>query len=228
LVLAHFINIGNDMILEFDGVQFRYDEHPLLSGIYVKCEQGKVTGLLGRNGSGKSTLLKIVFGAIRTDVLSVRIDQISISPPAFKSLKIAYLPQENFIPNNLSLRAIMKLFEINEEELFDDFPELQISVLLKANELSGGWHRLFEVLLILNSKASFCLLDEPFTGLAPAIVERLQEVIRYKKQTKGILITDHLYRQVISLSDSLYLLTNGKTYFVKDESDLVQRGYLLE
>ena len=216
------------MILEFDGIQFGFDEKQLLSGIYIKCETGKVTGLLGRNGSGKSTLLKIVFGSLYTDVISVRIDGKPLSPPSYRSRQIAYLPQDNFIPNDLSLQKILQLYEVDEDKILQPFPELKDDLALRSDEVSGGRLRLFEVLLILYSKAVFCLLDEPFTGLTPVFVERLQSVINNQKVKKGILVSDHLYRQVIDLSDSLYLLTEGKTYLVQDINDLVQRGYLLE
>jgi ABC-type multidrug transport system ATPase subunit len=216
------------MTLEFDGIQFSYDSKPLLSGIYVKCETGKITGLLGRNGSGKSTLLKIAFGSIQPEVISFRIDQRSVSHPAFTSKQISYLPQSDFIPHDLPLEKILKLYHVDRDHILNDFPEMQNDFTLQARELSGGRLRLFEVLLVLSMNTPFCFLDEPFTGLTPALVERLQSVLQNKKKQKGILITDHLYRQVMSLADDLYLLTNGKTYKVKEVEDLVRRGYLLE
>jgi len=214
------------MTLEFDGVQFGYDERQLLSGIYVKCEVGKITGLLGRNGSGKSTLLKLVFGSIRTEVMSVRIDKMALQPPAFTSGQIAYLPQDSFVPDHLTVRQIMKLYRIDESKLLCHFPEFEENLLLRPGQLSGGRLRLFEISLILNGSALFCLLDEPFSGLSPVLVERLKGYIHQIKSTKGIIITDHLYRQVVSLADSLYILTNGKTYLVKNEEDMIKRGYL--
>src|SRR4051794_13791546 len=110
---THDINFFSYMIMEFDGIQFGYDERPLLSGIYIKCEIGKLTGLLGRNGSGKSTLLKLVFGSMRTEVMSVRIDKIALQLPAFTSRKIAYLHQQSFVPNDLSLRKILALCQVS-------------------------------------------------------------------------------------------------------------------
>jgi ABC-type multidrug transport system ATPase subunit len=216
------------MILEFDGIQFGFDERQLLSGIYLKCEKGKVTGLLGRNGSGKSTLLKIVFGALTAETCSVRIDRVAILRPAFQTGQIAYLPQESFVPTDLPLSVILRLYKIEATRITNHFPELLPMLESPSSELSGGMLRLFEVLLILNCPAPFCFLDEPFTGLAPAIVERLENVIASEKIKKGILITDHLYRQVIDLSDDLYLLTNGKTYPIKNQEELIQRGYLVD
>lgn len=215
------------MMLEFDGIQFKYDENPLLSGIYARCEKGKVTGLLGRNGSGKSTLLKIVFGSLKSDIMSVRINDVYIPRPAFSKRTISYLPQESFIPVYLSLRRILHLYNIHEELIIGYFPELKDDLNKRKNQLSGGTVRLFETLLILFSPSSFCLFDEPFTGLAPAMIERLTHCINQEKGNKGILITDHLYRHVIGLSDELFLLSNGKTYPVKNEEDLIQKGYLI-
>jgi ABC-type branched-subunit amino acid transport system ATPase component len=223
---ADDINFFPYMILEFDGIQFGYDERQLLSGIYVKCEIGKITGLLGRNGSGKSTLLRLVFGSKQTEIMSVRIDKIALSLPAFTSRKIAYLPQQKFVPNDLTLKRILTINRVNKNDLLHFFPELKDDLSLKPDELSGGRLRLFEILLVLNSPATFCLLDEPFTGLTPVLVERVKDYIHQIKSKKGILITDHLYRQVMSLSDSLYILNNGKTYSVKNEEDMIKHGYL--
>jgi len=70
------------------------------------------------------------------------------------------------------------------------------------------------------------LLDEPFTGLTPLFIERLIAEIQIKKKEKGILITDHLYRQVVGVSDNLYIIVNGKTHRIHRAEDLVQYGYL--
>ncbi len=214
------------MTLEFDGIQFGYDEKQLLSGIYVKSEIGKITGLLGRNGAGKSTLLKLVFGSMRTEISSVRINKIPLMSPAFASGEIAYLPQHPFVPNDFALKKIMRLYRCKDEDMLQDFPELKEDIFLRSGELSGGRLRLFEILLILNSPASFCLLDEPFTGLTPVLIERIKGYIHKIKPVKGIVITDHLYRQVVSLADTLYILADGKTYLVKNEEDMIRRGYL--
>ncbi len=214
------------MKLEFDGIQFSYGVRPVLSDVYIKNETGQVTGLLGRNGSGKSTLLRVVFGSAYCITRSVRIDGQPVGEPAFKSKKIAYLPQGPFIPSGLPLRKVLMLYRVDENEVFVNFPELLADLSLTTTELSGGRRRLFEVLLILNLPALFCLLDEPFTGLTPALIERLIAEIQIKKKEKGILITDHLYRQVLGIADNLYVISNGKTHLIRRAQDLVRHGYL--
>jgi len=143
------------MKLEFDGIQFGYGSRSVLSDIYVKSETGQITGLLGRNGSGKSTLLRVVFGSTYCETRSVRIDEQYIDAPAFKSKKIAYLPQGPFIPVSLPLSKILGLYQLDEKKVFENFPDLVTDLSLRPNELSGGRRRLFEALLILNLPAPF-------------------------------------------------------------------------
>jgi ABC-type multidrug transport system ATPase subunit len=215
------------MTLEFDGIEFRYTENPLLSGIYVKCETGRISGLLGRNGSGKSTLLKIVFGSLKTDIKSVRLDGKYLEAPAYASRLVSYLPQNSFIPDFLSLRQILKLYQIKIETVVSGFPEIEEALDKTKNGLSGGIVRLFENLLILYSPSSFAFFDEPFSGLSPVMIDRLIVCMMKEKLNKGILITDHLYRHVTRISDDLFVLANGKTYFAKNNEDLIRRGYLM-
>jgi ABC-type multidrug transport system ATPase subunit len=215
------------MILECDSIEFGFNGNPLLTSIYMRVETGVITGLLGRNGSGKSTLMKICFGAIKPWSLSVRIDGRSVSFPALTTTRIVYLPQDTFLPYNMTLRRILKWYDVSVETLLEDFPEFNLYLKFFPGELSGGLLRLFEVLLILGKpEAKFCLLDEPFTGLSPAIVERLQVVMTREKMKKGIVVSDHLYRQVKEIADVMVVLTNGRTVAVKNEDDLVRHGYV--
>jgi ABC-type multidrug transport system ATPase subunit len=216
------------MTLEFDGIQFQYNENPLLSGVYVKCETGRIVGLLGRNGSGKSTLLRIVFGSLKSEVKSVRIDGRHLNAPLFSSRTVSYLPQSNLVPSYLTLHQALKLYKIRFEKIETNFPELKDVLHYRKDMLSGGVTRLIENLMILYSPSPFCFFDEPFSGLAPVMIDRLIECMLKEKNQKGILITDHLFRHVTKVSDDLYVLTNGRTYRVNDKDDLIRRGYLAD
>lgn len=111
-------------------------------------------------------------------------------------------------------------------EIFEHFPEAEDLIDLHPGQLSGGYLRIFEILLILKSRAVFCLLDEPFTGLTPVYVDKIKAVVRQAKANKGIIITHHLHRHVLEMSDRLYLLANGQTYRVKDSGQLISLGYV--
>ena len=212
--------------LEFDSIEVYREGRNLLSSVYMICERGTVTALLGRNGCGKTTLLKIVFGATPSEQKSVRIDGRSIGSHYLASRVIAYLPQTNLIPSYLTMRRALSLFEIEVSKITDLFPEAEDLLDYRSSELSGGYLRIFEILLILHAGSPFCLLDEPFTGLTPVYIERIKEILLKRKTQQGILITDHMHKDVIEIADRLYLLANGQTYRVTDHSQLISHGYV--
>lgn len=213
-------------VLEFDSLYLEFGPKRVLSSIYMKCETGKITALLGRNGSGKSCLMKIVFGALDSEYKSVRVNGTSLQGNYFTKEIISYLPQGHLIPPFLRIQEAINLFRVDAGLIIQSFPEFVGLLKKRTNELSGGQLRFLEVLLILHSRHPFCILDEPFSGLMPLQIEKLQQLLCTVKSNKGILITDHLHRHVRSISDDLYVLNQGKTYFIKDEQQLIDLGYL--
>lgn len=213
-------------VLEFDSLELSYEGRSILSSVYMKCEVGEVVGVLGRNGSGKSSMMKIVFGSLNGSHQSIRINGQSLPANHISKRRIGYLPQDNLLPSFISIRKAFRLYGINEKEIIRDFPEIGEFLELTSKQLSGGYLRIVEALLILKSKAPFCILDEPFSGLMPVHIERMKDIILKTKLKKGIIITDHMYRHVLDITDRLYVLANGKTYPVKGEEELEARGYL--
>lgn len=156
--------------LEFDSIEVSFDGRRILNSVYMACDTGRITGLLGRNGCGKSTLMKVVFGALPLEQKSVRVDGRSLGVNYLASQVIAYLPQSDLIPSYLSIHKAFSLFGVDESEIVGVLPEVYPMMDLKPAELSGGYRRILEMFLILRSKASFCFLDEPFTGLTPVYI----------------------------------------------------------
>lgn len=215
-------------ILEFDSIEKSFGGRSILKSIYLKSTAGIVTGLLGRNGSGKSTLMKIVFGSMASTFKSIRINKTPITGNYIKQKLIAYLPQSNWLPPRLKVKQVLKHFDIPETRLTEDFPVFVRWIDFPIQKLSGGYRRILEVYLILHSMHQFVLLDEPFSGLMPLHIEELKRVINQVKASKGIIISDHLYKYVLDIADENYLLSNGQTYPIKNKEDLIMKGYLNE
>ena len=95
----------------------------------------------------------------------------------------------------------------------------------QVRELSSGEVRIAGIWLVLCSPAPFCILDEPFSFLAPVAVERIQDLIRRQKSSKGIILSDHNYTALLEVSDEVLLLSDGYVHQVRDRSDLVRYGY---
>jgi ABC-type multidrug transport system ATPase subunit len=207
-----------------DGVQLEFDLARILSNVYLTCETGQIVGLLGRNGSGKSSLLKIIFGSLQCSSKSVRINEERILGRF--SRDISYLPQESFIPPFLQIKEAFNLYKISLDGLVQIFPEFADHLNLRAAQLSGGMLRIAELFLIINLPSKFCLLDEPFSGIMPVHIEKLRGYFKEMKNKKGFIITDHIYRSVLQVSDVIYVLRNGQTYEISNAGQLVEHGYV--
>ena len=210
-----------------DSVQKRYDIQSILSDVYLKCETNDIIGLLGRNGSGKSTLLKIIFGIENADFKFVRIDEVVKTKTSDLFNEISYLSQDNFIPNQLSVKKAISL-SINGEHVYDFYNDDMIQSFSnrKIAQLSGGELRYLEIKLVLCSTSKFVLLDEPYSGLSPLMIEKVNALIKVNAIRKGILITDHNYENVIAISTKLMLMKEGKLHHIKSKGELVDKGYL--
>ncbi|PVX46087.1 ABC-type multidrug transport system ATPase subunit [Flavobacterium sp. 103] len=214
-------------LLEIDTVQKSFDNKNILSDVYLNCETKDVIGLLGRNGSGKSTFLKIIFGITSADFKFVRIDGIVKTKTKDLLDEISYLPQDNCIPKVFSVKKAIQL-SVPEERILEFCSDEIIATMLgkKVSHLSGGELRYLEIKIILNNSSKFALLDEPYNGLSPLMVEKVNELIVANSETKGIIISDHNYENVIKVSNKLILLKEGKAHHLLCKDELVEKGYL--
>jgi len=216
--------------LEIDSVIKSFGRNRVLTDIYLRCETGDIVGILGSNGSGKSSLLKILFGVERAEQKFIRIDGKIYEQPYLINNEIAYLPQDSFIPRYMTLFDAVKCYLKNEDKvkLFFDDPVINFLQYRKSTQLSGGELRYFEIMLILSLDVKFVLLDEPFNGISPVNIESVKEMIIKSAQQKGIILTDHDYRNVLDVVTQRYLLSDGGLKNIRDKEDLTLWGYMSE
>ena len=214
-------------LLEVDSVRKEFGTDQVLTDIFLKCQSGDIIGLLGRNGSGKSTLLKIIFGTLYADHKFVRINDKRIDQPFKTKNKIAYLSQDNFLPKNITVKQVVKIYFGNndQKEILNDEVLTKVAD-TKIQDLSGGESRYLEVKLLLNMDTQFVLLDEPFNGISPLHVELLKKMILNKSLKKGIILTDHDYRSVLDVANKYYLLIDGGLKKIETKKDLIDWGYV--
>lgn len=214
--------------LEIDNLTKYFGKKLILSDISLKCETGEIIGVFGRNGSGKSTLLKILFGTLKANSITVKINGEEIETKGIiPSKKIAYLSQEPFLQKGLKVREVIPLF-YQEEEQDQIFYAKGISKFENTlvGKLSMGELRYLEILLIGNLQHEFLLLDEPFSMVEPIMKEFLKEFLFTLKETKGIVLTDHYYHDVLEVSSRNLIVTDTKIVEVASKSDLVKYDYI--
>ncbi len=214
--------------LEVDSIIKTFGGHQLLTDVYLQCQTNEVVGLLGRNGSGKSSLLKIIFGSLPADNKSIRIDG-RVYPKAYIHRNmIAYLPQQNFLPENKQVTDVIRIFLASKKARWNVTEDERIKKYVNrhVSELSSGEKRYLEVFLLLNLPAAFILLDEPFSAVEPLYRQSISELIIQHKATKGFIIADHDYQTIMEISDRTKLIFQGSCRLVESRDELVALNYL--
>lgn len=199
----------------------------ILQDIYLKCETGEIVGLLGRNGCGKSSLMKILFGSLKGESQSVRIDGQYVSRLFEIQKAVRFMPQEGFAMDYLTLNQLANIFCVREsiDELLE-IPEIRNHKNDKIGNLSTGIRKLVEVLVLLYCDSKFVILDEPFSFLSPLLSEKIISYIRQQSTNKGIFLTDHLFNNVFEVCTKHYLLHEGSLRRITLKSQLEDYGYI--
>jgi len=222
-------------LLEIKGLSKSYDGREVVKGVDLFVKRGEIVGLLGPNGAGKTTTFYMVVGVIPSKSGSIIFDNYDITSlpiHARARFGIGYLSQEPSIFRKLTVEenimAILETLPINRAErkhrLESLLEELNIAHLAKsrAYTLSGGERRRLEITRALVTNPSFILLDEPFSGIDPIVVNEAQEIIKeLRDKGLGILLTDHNVRETLSITDRAYLIADGRILISGTAEDLI-------
>lgn len=214
-------------IFEADSIRKSYGENQVLTDVYLYWQTGDIIGLLGRNGSGKSTLFKILFGTLNTNDKHISINGKQFESPFKGKNLVSFLPQDDFLPKSMTVKRVMQLFgdRLNDLVFFND-PVLSKVYNTKIGNLSGGELRYLEIMLILSINSKFVFLDEPFNGISPIQAEIVKDFIKKQSESKGIILTDHNYRNVLDLANKYMILLDGGIKILDSKKELIYLGYL--
>lgn len=213
------------MIFELDNVELSFNGKQILYGVYIKAETGRITGILGSNGCGKTSLIRIFFGNLPCNNKLVRINKKGTLKKLYSIENVKFLPQTDFLPNT-SLKKLFKIYRVSLEEFTEKLPSFRNYKNFKMNELSGGEKRVVSIWLTIKSDAKLVLLDEPFTHLTPIYAGIIKKELIHEKKNKAILLTDHLYKDIMEISDDLYFIKDGCSKAVSTTGELEKLGYI--
>lgn len=222
-------------LLETKNLIKSYGGRNVVKGIDLEIKRGEIVGLLGPNGAGKTTTFYMIVGVVSPDKGKITFDNEDITNLTIHErsrLGIAYLSQDASVFRKLTVEenimAILETLPLNETQrkkrLDELLHELKITHLAraKAYTLSGGERRRLEITRALVTNPSFILLDEPFSGIDPIVVQEAQGIIKdLKKKGLGVLLTDHNVRETLSITDRSYLIVEGKVMIEGASEDLI-------
>jgi len=218
---------GGAPLLRFERVNAFYGKSHILHEATLDVREGEIVALLGRNGAGKSTLLKTLAGLVPPASGTIDFEGRAIAGLAaheIARLGVGYVPQGRglfagmTVADNLALGRLARATDgshgvaWSEARIFEYFPRLQERMQVAADYLSGGEQQMAAVARALSGNVKLLLLDEPFEGLAPAIVQELFGVFDRLRGETSIVIVEHNLDLVLALADRVFALERGAVF----------------
>jgi branched-chain amino acid transport system ATP-binding protein len=229
-------------LLELAGVTAGYGRTVILEDVDFLLKEGSALAILGRNGVGKSTLMRTIAGHTTLHGGRIRFAGADVSAmPSWKRarLGIGYVPQEREIFPSLSvIENIGVAFRPKPEatdtqwtleRIFDLFPSLSERRRNFGNQLSGGEQQMLSIARALALQPQVLLLDEPFEGLAPALVTKLVGVFnRLRQAGLAVVLAEQHARLALDMTDEAIALVRGRAVLRRPSRALVDDPALLE
>jgi branched-chain amino acid transport system ATP-binding protein len=230
------------MILELKDLNTYYEQSHILQGVSLNVDSGEIVCLLGRNGVGKSTTLKSIIGLVTPrsgEVLFKGQNVAGMPPHVIAKLGVGYVPEDRRIFSVLTLRENL-LMGIKPgqkdngdgwtiEKIYEYFPALQARDKQKGGHLSGGEQQMLTIARTLMGNPEVILIDEPTEGLAPKIVETVEQVIQdIHRHGTPILLVEQNMRVALRLAGRIYVISKGKIVFQGTSQELKEAHEIRE
>jgi branched-chain amino acid transport system ATP-binding protein len=210
------------VLLEIEDLHVTIQSMQALRGFSLQVPPGAMVGLIGRNGAGKTTLMRTVMGHLTPSRGRIRVggtDLGAVPSHARAPLGLGYMPEDRQLVPQLTVEENILLpiwvsKSLNGRERLDFvygvMPEVAEMRDRKALLLSGGQQKLVALGRALAVGTRLLLLDEPFEGVAPALSQRLSEVIAGLKGTAlSAVISQSDLNHARNLFDHEYVIERG-------------------
>jgi len=210
-----------------------YGDSYIVQGVNFEIAKGEILALLGRNGAGKTSTLRTI---ARTDDPALKSGEIWLDGDALHEMAsfeasrvgVGLVPEDRRIIQGLTVEENLQLAQIAEpvgwpiERLYEHFPRLAERRKQEGVTLSGGEQQMLAVARALARDVKLLLLDEPYEGLAPVIV---QEIERILEQIKELGLTTIIVEQnaiaALHLADRALILDMGQVVFDGTAQDVL-------
>ncbi len=214
------------VILEAKEIEVSYyGDISILQGVSISAEISKITAIIGPNGAGKSTLLKTLCGFLnpKKGKVFLRGQEITgFQPHKLMGMGLSYIPQYNSLFPDLTVKENLELgawtfrkdrkrIRDGIEKVYQRYPFLKEKASTKTIKLSGGQQRILEIGRTLMGSPEVLLLDEITAMIAPKVAKEIyQDIENLSKEKMTIVMVDQNVRQVIEISDFIFILELGK------------------
>ncbi|MEF8783262.1 MAG: ABC transporter ATP-binding protein [Haloarculaceae archaeon] len=229
-------------LLDVQNLEAGYETGQVLFGVDIAVETGELVSLLGRNGAGKTTTLRAIAGGEVPKILGGEMSfdgESLVDKPAHAIARsgLSFVPEDRRCFPRLSVEENVRL-AINHasnpkdiETVLDFFPELADMRGKHARNMSGGEQQMLAIARALAANPRLMLLDEPFEGLAPFIVRRIEDIIAEINEEGDIavLLVEQNVAAAMAVADRHYILDEGhivgtvSTEQLREDEEMRQR-----
>jgi branched-chain amino acid transport system ATP-binding protein len=223
------------MLLNIKNIDVAYDDYQVIWNVSLSVKEGEIVALLGPNGSGKSTILNSISGLIKIKTGEINFDNIPIHKfETYQRVGVGIshvLERRRVFPyltvlQNLLLGAYHEKAKAERDKSLQDvynfFPKLKDRSSQIANTMSGGEQQMLAIGRGLMGMPKLLMVDEPFLGLAPLVIEDLKLIFK-KIAERGIaiLFVEQNVRLALSMANRGYILESGRLVIDGASKDLV-------
>jgi branched-chain amino acid transport system ATP-binding protein len=219
-------------------MQAYYGESYIVQNISFNVHEGEILALLGRNGAGKTTTLRAI---ARMDSPQVNHGEIWLDHQPLHSMKshqaavsgIGLVPEDRRIIPGLTVEENLQLAQITPpigwsiDRLYELFPRLAERRKQEGTTLSGGEQQMLAVARALARDIKVLLLDEPYEGLAPVIVDEIEKTLRIiKEQGMTTILVEQNAVRALELADRAIILDTGSIVFDGSAKEVLENEAL--
>ncbi len=217
-------------LLEIRGLNVFYGRSHAVQGVDLKLEHG-VLSLVGRNGMGKTTLCKAIVGLIPVASGSIRFmgdELVGRSPADISRSGVGYVPQGRRLWPSLTVDEHLQLAAGNNRarwtipRIYETFPRLAERRGNRGNQLSGGEQQMLAVSRALLLNPRLLIMDEPTEGLAPVIVEHVEEILVTlgEQEDIGVFVVEQNIGVATAVAEKVAIMINGRINRIMDAAQL--------
>jgi branched-chain amino acid transport system ATP-binding protein len=235
-------------VLELDHVSADRGAAHILRGISLSVRDGEAVALVGRNGAGKTTTMESIMGLLpgRGGRITFRGQDITRLPTHRRAqLGIGYQPDDcgifpdltvgenlqicRWLAGSAGSRRAPAAADETAERIFAVFPEVRELLSRRGLNLSGGQRKMVAIARAMALAPAILLLDEPFEGLAPVVVNRFMDAVkRIKAMGISVLMAESNLMTATRVADRLYAIDRGEILFQGEPQSALENEELMK
>jgi len=209
-------------VLDVDHLDVSIGATPILRGVSLEVPTGSLCGVIGRNGAGKTTLVRTIVGALPARAGTITLGGVELRPLApyrRAQMGIGYMPEDRRLVPELSVEdnILLPAWATRPQEAaarleatYEVIPELRPLARRRTTQLSGGQQKIVALARAITGGTRLLLLDEPLEGVAPALAERISDVIGgLKRLGVSALVAESDTKALTRALDRVYVIERG-------------------